>query len=385
MRRPDTTLDPLVAEELERLDAALAGSADADPGLEALVRDVRAEAPEMTPAFRGALDDRVRAGFPRARRFAWRPSRTLLVPALGAAATLLIAVAVIGLAGGGGGPGGSGGTGKASSSAGTVSGAAPGAASAAPPVTRESAVPQKSAPVAPPLPLTGGASGRQVERAAQLTLTSAPADVQDVADGVIRTAGALGGYVETSQISSSDQGGGASLRLRVPSARLDDAIARLSELAHVGSLTRASTDITAPVVSATSRLGDARAERDALLRALGKATTDREIASLRERLRLNRSQIAALEGELAGLRRRANMATVDVTVEGTGPKAGAGTGGAWTPKDALHDALRVLEVAAGVTLVACAVLVPLALLAALGALAARGLRRRRRDAALDAA
>jgi hypothetical protein len=383
MRRPDTTLDPLVAEELERLDAALAGAPDADPGLEALVRDVRAEAPEMAPAFRAELDERVRAGFPRARRFAWRPSRMLLVPALGAAATLLIAVVVIGLAGGGRGAGGGAGN-SASSSAGTVSGAAPssGSAGAAPPVTRESVTPQKSAPVPPPL--TGGASGRQVERAAQLTLTAAPADVQDVADGVIRTAAALDGYVETSQISSGDQGGGASLRLRIPSARLDEAIARLSELAHVGSLTRASTDITAPVASVTARLGDARAERTALLRALGKATTAGEIASLRERLRLNRSQIAALEGELAGLRRRANMATVDVTVQGTGPKAGGGTGGAWTPKDALHDALRVLEVAAGVILVAGAALVPLALLAALGALAARGRRRRRRDAALDA-
>jgi hypothetical protein len=235
-----------------------------------------------------------------------------------------------------------------------------------------------------PPPLTGGASGRQVERAAQLTLTAAPADVQDVADGVIRAAAALGGYVETSQISSDDQGGGASLRLRIPSARLDDAIARLSELAHVGALTRASTDITAPVDSVTARLGDARAERIALLRALGKATTDREIASLHERLRLNRSQIAALEGELAGLRRRANTATVDVTVQGTGPKTGGAPGGAWTPKDALHDALRVLEVAAGVMLVAGAALVPLGLLAALGAMAARGRRRRRRDAALDA-
>jgi hypothetical protein len=245
--------------------------------------------------------------------------------------------------------------------------------------------PQKSAPVPPPPPLTGGASGRRVERAAQLTLIAAPADVQKVADGVIRTAAALGGYVETSQISSDDQGGGASLRLRIPSARLDDTIARLSELAHVGSLTRASTDITAPVVSVTARLSDARAERTALLRALGKATTNGEIASLRERLRLNRSQIAALEGELAGLRRRANTATVDVTVQGTAPKAGGGTGGAWTPRDALHDALRVLEVAAGVILVAGAALVPLALLGALGALAARGRRRRRRDAALDAA
>jgi hypothetical protein len=79
--------------------------------------------------------------------------------------------------------------------------------------------------------------------------------------------------------------------------------------------------------------------------------------------------------------RRANFATVQVSVEGTGkPKQG---GGAWTPRDALHDAGRVLEIAGGVALIAAAVLAPLALLAALAATLARGARRRRREAALD--
>ena len=56
----------------------------------------------------------------------------------------------------------------------------------------------------------------------------------------------------------------------------------------------------------------------------------------------------------------------------------------WTPGDAARDALRVLEVAAGVALVVLAVALPLALLGAMAALGARWSRRRRREHALDA-
>ena len=52
--------------------------------------------------------------------------------------------------------------------------------------------------------------------------------------------------------------------------------------------------------------------------------------------------------------------------------------------DAAHDAVRVLEVSAGVALIALAVLVPLGLLGAAGGFAAAALRRRRREAALSA-
>jgi hypothetical protein len=119
-----------------------------------------------------------------------------------------------------------------------------------------------------------------------------------------------------------------------------------------------------------------------LLRALGRATSDRQIASLKARLRDNRSEIARRKGALDAQRRRADLATVAVTVEGTGAVDHHG-GGAWTPRDALHDAARVLEVAGGVALIALAVLAPLAVLALLAALAGRTVRRHRREGALD--
>jgi hypothetical protein len=155
----------------------------------------------------------------------------------------------------------------------------------------------------------------------------------------------------------------------------------MSKLAHVSSLREGSTDITGSFVSAIDRLGDARAERRALLKALARATTAQEVDALKARLRDNRSQISAVKGELNALRRRANLARVDVTVTGNGHK-GSG-GGTWTPGDAAHDALRVLEVAAGVILIGLAAGIPLVAVGGAAALAARSSRRRRREGALD--
>ena len=98
------------------------------------------------------------------------------------------------------------------------------------------------------------------------------------------------------------------------------------------------------------------------------------------------SRIAAIKGQLASLRRRADLSRVDLTVRGGGSESGSdGGGGSWTPGDAAGDALRVLEVLAGVTLVGLAVLGPLALLGAAVALGVRSGRRRRRESALDPA
>jgi hypothetical protein len=243
----------------------------------------------------------------------------------------------------------------------------------------------KSAPsLGPSAPAGGDRVTRKVQRAADLTLTPKPDDVQKTADGVVRETQAVGGYVQRSDIATRDGGGEATFTLRIPSARLDDTLARLSKLAHVGALSQSASDITSAVVSAADQLADARAERAALLRALGKATTDRQIASLKARLADNRSEIAQRKGALDAQRRRADLATVSVTVQGTG-EATKKDDGAWTPRDALHDAGRVLEIAGGVALIALAVLAPLAILAALALLAGRTLRRRRREGALDGA
>jgi hypothetical protein len=343
--------DPTVTAELAELDRALAGE---DSPLNQLVADVRAQRPQMEHAFAARLDrmvDDARTAPRRPRWLAWSPLA-------GLAAALIVAVVLV--------------TGNDNM---RLRGQSPDSQ-----VRLRGQSPQSQSgaakSLASPAPVTGQA--RKVERTTSLALSTGRADVQNVADDVVATTQRFGGIVDSSQTSTSDSEASAVFALRIPTARLDDAIAALSKLAHVSSLQQGSTDITSSFVSSEARLHDARAERRALLKALARATTTQAIDSIKARLRDNRSQIAQLKGELDALRRRANLARVDVTVAGNGHASSSG--GGWTPADAARDALRVLEVAAGVILVGLAAGIPLALLLGAAWLAAHSTRRRRREA-----
>ena len=225
-----------------------------------------------------------------------------------------------------------------------------------------------------------GARPESSSSSASLTLAAPRREIDGVASQVSQVTAELGGFVASSSISSSR---GGSLLLRVPTDRLDTAIQRLSRLGRVRELSRQSVDITSSVVSARERLRDARTERKALLAQLADADTVNETESIRERLEIVSREIAAARRALQRVNNRANFA--DVSVSLVPSRAGDDDSGAWTPADAFDDALRVLEVAAGVALIAAAVLLPVALIWLLAWLARRGISRRRRERALDMA
>ena len=389
------TLTPEQERDLEALDRALAG----EPvefelrALEELVLDVRATAPAMSPAFAARLEQEVADGFPspRERPGLRRPARRtwLLLPAFGSLAAVLVALVVV-LGGGSGSEnradelasGGREATQTSGESAGRASGpggaAADQAAGAPPPAASAAA---QAAP-----PAVASKVQRKVERSATIALETPADEFERTNAAVNATVARFGGIVASSQVGESEGSGGeATYELRIPTARLDRALAALAALGHVTERTQSLDDITGSFSSAQERLTDARAERRGLLRALERATTQVQIDSLKAQLRNVGSRIRALKGELSSLRRRADLATVSLTVRGTGDSTETGGGGRWTPGDAWGDAVRVLEVAAGIALIAIAVLVPAALIGAAVGLGVRIGRRRRRDAALDPA
>jgi Domain of unknown function (DUF4349) len=310
-------------------------------------------------------------------RARWSPR--MLLPAMGAAATLVLGlVVVLSLVGGG--------SGGDSSDVDATSPLAPSSRQ-----ERRGGEAGSVAPMLPPVPRPDDdiapGRARRVERQATLALETDSDEIGSVADRVVRVTDEVGGIVVTSSVSSADDDrGGATFSLRVPTRRLDDALARLSKLAHVRSRTQNSQDVTGAFVTAEERLDEALAERKGLLRALGRADSTNETASIRARLRIVQSEIASARAAVRRLRVRTDFSAVSVIIE-PGSSAGGSTGGSsddsWTPGDAAGDAVRVLEVAAGVVLVAAAVLVPFALLGGLGVAAGRVVRRRRREQALE--
>ncbi|HEX2086557.1 MAG TPA: DUF4349 domain-containing protein [Solirubrobacteraceae bacterium] len=380
--------------------------------MEQLREDVRATAPQPRPEFAAQLERRVEAGFaPEEGARRRRPRRiNLLRPAVALGCTALLALVMGAIAldqsdddapvdtfsgesaqqepfgldtgedqsdeGGGGG----GGEALSSAPDGTpLDDAAGGNASAQSPPGNLShfAAGAESSRAAR---VRGRDGSRVVEQRTQLELETGADEFQEVADDVLRVADDSDAIVQRSTVSEQDGRGFARYDLRVPASRLEETLAALSRLAHVTSRSASTQDITRAYVSATDRLDDARAERNALLKALERADTDVEAEAIRRQIRLARDRIAIAERDVAALQRRADRARVTVTVRSTGRKSPEG---AWTPGDALDDAGRILEVAAGVVVVTAAALVPVAILGLLGVLAGRAVRRRRREAALD--
>jgi hypothetical protein len=357
------------ALELEAVDAALAGRyvAPEHAELAELALLLRDDRPEPTASWATQLDRRVAAGFPsrpKQPRFTWL--RANLAPAF---ILLLIAVPIglaVALGGGDSDDSGGGGGGESASAGATAQETAPNSARSAPGVASDQGLRR---------------ADRSVQRSASITLAAPRREIDQVATEIGNVTADLGGFVARSSVTSSS---GGSLQLRVPSDKLDTAIQRLSKLGKVRELSRNSEDITAQVVSARERLNDARAERKSLLRQLAAAVTVNETESIRARLRIVSREIAAARNSLRRANNRADFADVAVTLVAT-RRSSDDAAGAWTPGDAWHDALRVLEVIAGVLVIAAAVALPLILAWLLGWLARRGVTRRRRERALDMA
>ncbi len=409
MRRPSSTLPADVARDLDALDAALSGEPVAadQTDLAALALALRDDRPVPGVAFAAALDDRAAAGFPPvaggrrrrpgASRWTWAG---LGVVASGAAAAVL----VVSLAGGGDhtsvSPAGS----VANRPSIETSGAQLEAAGVAPTVTRATkrapATPVRPAAPAtadlaapsttPPRPVapagaSTGAPARSVEQGASLRLATSPSSLDDVASGVVRVTDAAGGYVMSSNIDArSGTGGGAAFDLRIPATRLQTALAQLSRLAHVRSRTQSSIDVTGQVGSAAGRVASLRGARRKLVRELAAAASVEDAQAIREHLQSVDQRLAQAKATRDDLRRRVRYSAVAVEVATERARKGAvAGGGSWTPRDALHDAGRILGVVLGGLLVLAAAVLPLALLAGVAWPLVRGARRRRREHALD--
>lgn len=358
---------------------------------------LQAERPRPSEAFATRLDARVAARFaapasaPQARR-TWIDAlrRPFLLPAAATVAVALVALVVV-LGGG---------TEHGGTTLVAPSQSAPDTAAEAPAVQDQATDQRAAAGAAPEIAPSGAdagagadagttaADGRKVERSASLELATAGDRVDDVAQDVLGVVARFDGIVDQSSISSGTTAGEAHFALRVPTARLQPALAALSRIddAKVLARTDDAVDVNQAYVSVRRRLANARAERTGVLRALRAADSEDETLRLRARLDALERTIALTERSQRALERRVDYATVAVSVRAdTSTGDGAGTAGPFTIGRAAHDALRVLEVAAGVVVIAAAALVPLLALLACAWPLARALTRRRREHALDAA
>lgn len=241
--------------------------------------------------------------------------------------------------------------------------------------------------VAPePTPPSGGTSDfkhkRDVEQTATLELATAADQIQTVSDKVFRTVATYKGFVVDSSVETSDENSGsATFTLRIPTANLSKALGSLSELAHVRARSEGTTDITGEVSSTKDQLKDAKTERKSLLNALAKADTTAEIESIKSQLKLNKSTIAGIRGELRSYHQRTSYSTVNLTI--SADENGASGSGEWGIDDALGDAGNILEIAASVGLLVLLIGAPAVVIIWLVKFGVQRNLRGRRESALD--
>ena len=391
---------------LEVIDATLAGEAvqPEHAELAELALILAGQRPLPSERFATALDERVQRRFvapsPAPARQKPSPRSWWALGSGGAAALAAATVAVIVLAGGGGATMSSSSSGSAAASGAARQLGAPILKSAAPQVnnvnSRASAGGVRTSSSASaaagsgsfgalaPAPST---THRQVIQSAQLSLSTRPDHVDQVAQEVFNVVAAQNGVVENSNVTATNNASGyAQFQLSVPSQNLAQTMAQLSRLhgATVVSRSDATQDITGEVGGAGRRLAEARALRTSLLRQLAAATTTTAVDSLKAQIR---DVDASIDSDLATLKKlhgQVISSQISLTINASmAPGHPVSTGSSFTLGKAVHDAGRVLVVAAGVGLIALAVLVPIGLVIAVLAWVGFAIRRRRRDQALD--
>ncbi len=368
---------------------------------------IEEQRPEPRPQFSAELDARAAAGFPRRRRarrlspvLAWARSpkpRKLLLPAGGTALAAIIAVAVvIGTQGSertqllnGSRSGDSAGSGPMSKVVPFSDEDEAGAGAIDEPATEEEASQPSAAPATGAGDNFDGsgpylrAQERAIERSSQITLGTAPENLGIASSEVFDAVHDYRGIVLRSQTSDGSAARAeARFELLIPSNKLGDAMAAFSQIGEVRSRSEATADITAPTVSAAAQLEDSRARIDSLLDQLAAAATEGEREAVERELRGERRRAAVLEAKRDRLERRASLSRVSLRIVGGEATGATGEGGAWGIGDALDDAGQVLGVATAVTLLALAVLAPLALIGLLIWLGRRTYLRRARHTVL---
>jgi hypothetical protein len=392
-------LEPEVVAALEAIDATLQGE-PVDPELAELAElalILRDDRPVADPAFLARLDRRVQRRFTKPSRpsRAWAARWRVSL----AAVTAVVAVSVAGIVvavrsheprvtnGSGVVSATSGSHAAASSSAasngGTSTTGASGAGGAASPTTATAPQTMAKAPGRAPAPPIR--RGRDLTQSARLRLLAAPGRIAPVAREVFDVIGAEHGDVLSSHVTQTTGAPGfATFSLQVPAPRLEATLDRLSSLDHARVMTRedASADITTHVDNTAAALAAAQARRRSLLRQL--AATD--IAAQADRLQREAArvlvQIDRDQSALDTLHHRVAESTITVTVQSSLVAHHPGRSRGFTFGRALHDAGHILLVAAGVALIALAVLVPLGLVVAVCAWMWSLVLRRRREGAL---
>ncbi|HEX2221964.1 MAG TPA: DUF4349 domain-containing protein, partial [Candidatus Limnocylindria bacterium] len=150
----------------------------------------------------------------------------------------------------------------------------------------------------------------------------------------------LGGYVGGSQAGTLEDS--ASLTVRVPADRFDDALAQLHELdGEVVAESTREQDVSGQIVDLGARIENLRASEASYRGLLERATRIEDILNVQARLDAVRGEIEQLAAQLEQLEGQADLATLTVTLTPR-PEPVERQAETWNPGTTLNEALASL-------------------------------------------
>ncbi len=233
------------------------------------------------------------------------------------------------------------------------------------------------------------AQDRIVIRNANLALVVS--DPAESVDEIGRMAEEMGGFVVASNVFQSTFGTGnivadqASITIRVPSERLDEALDRIKdEATEVRSENVSGQDVTQEFTDLQSRLTNLEAAEEQLREIMASATKTEDVLRVFDDLRRVREEIEVTKGRIQFLDQSAKLSAISVDLIPDVAAQPIQIGG-WSPtgtaKNAIEALIRTLQVLANAGIwIALYVLPVLIVLSAVPiAVAAWIIRRRRRS------
>jgi hypothetical protein len=178
---------------------------------------------------------------------------------------------------------------------------------------------------------TAAGTASQIAPSMLIRTGSASIEVERLDPAIIavrQLATQLGGYVANSSISGGrDQVRSATLELKIPAARYDQAVSGLGTIGRVESVNTNVEDVGEEYVDIGTRVANAKRLEERLVTLLATRTgrledvlaVERELARVRE-------EIERHEGRLRFLRTRAAVSTLSVTVHEPAPLLGQNPG-----------------------------------------------------------
>ena len=225
----------------------------------------------------------------------------------------------------------------------------------------------QSGTVAPSMIIRTGHASLEVD-----SLESAIAQVRRLAERV-------GGYVANSSTQTGrDQVRSATLELKIPAARFDEAAGGLDSIGKVEAVNVSAEDVGEEFVDLTARVTNARRLEERLITLLATRTGKLEdVLAVERELARVREEIERYDGRLRFLRTRVAVSTLSVTVHEPAPIVG-GSPGANPILDAVRAAWRNFVHFIAALIASLGVLIPVAVLAVLAWLVIRRWLPRRR-------